>query len=106
MRVQTAQGPILVRPVEGLRSKQEIAVAVRPEKMRLTRDRVDADNAFEATVIDYAYMGDITVFKLRLKDGTEVKASQANAGLEDRPLSWDETAWISFPASAGVVLTG
>ncbi|MEM8788351.1 MAG: ABC transporter ATP-binding protein [Pseudomonadota bacterium] len=106
MRVACAHGPVLVDPVAGLTAGQSVAVAVRPEKMRLSRDLPAAANVLEATVIDYAYMGDITVYKLDA-GGLSLKVSVANAGdpPPGGPIVWDERVWVSFPAAAGVVLT-
>ncbi|MHA3977843.1 ABC transporter ATP-binding protein [Halovulum sp. GXIMD14794] len=105
MRVQTADGPVLVKPVEGLSANQQVAVAVRPEKMSLTREPSGADNQLTATVVDYAYMGDVTIYKLALPGGRTIKVSQANHGLEARPITWDETVHVGFSSAAGVVLT-
>jgi len=105
MRVQTADGPVLVKPVEGLSANQQVAVAVRPEKMSLTREPSGADNQLTATVVDYAYMGDVTIYKLALSGGRTIKVSQANHGLEAQPITWDETVHVGFSSAAGVVLT-
>ncbi|MSU91582.1 polyamine ABC transporter ATP-binding protein [Rhodobacteraceae bacterium 2CG4] len=105
MRVRTPEGPVLVRPLKGLRHNQSVAVAVRPEKMSLTREPTGADNQLQATVVDYAYMGDVTIYKLALPGGRTLKVSKANHGLEARPISWDEPVHVGFSTAAGVVLT-
>lgn len=105
MRIATPDGPVLVEPVTGLSARQEVAVAVRPEKMRLSRDPVEADNVMQAKVLDYAYMGDVTIFKLELPSGKSLKVTATNADLDAAPISWDEQVYISWPARAGVVLT-
>ena len=105
MRINTADGPILVEPITGLASKQQVAVAVRPEKMRLSRSPVEAQNSLPAKVLDYAYMGDVTIFKLSLAGGRTLKVTATNADLDETPITWDEEVFISWPAKAGVVLT-
>ncbi|NNU79849.1 ABC transporter ATP-binding protein [Halovulum dunhuangense] len=105
MRVQTDVGPILVNPVEGLSASQSVAVAVRPEKIVLDREPVPGENTLQGKVMDYAYMGDITIYKLGLPGGKTIKVSQANMGYDRNPITWEEEVFIGFPASAGVVLT-
>ncbi len=84
-----------------------VAFAVRPEKIRVSSKRPDtAANVMEGTIWDLAYLGDMTVYHVKLADGQVVKASALNSSrtVED-PLSWDDTAWISFAPDAGIVLT-
>jgi putrescine transport system ATP-binding protein len=85
----------------------EVAFAIRPEKIRVSSKRpADAVNALEGEVYDIAYLGDMTVYHVRLDDGQVVRASSMNATrVIDDPLTWDDRAWISFRPDAGVVLT-
>jgi len=91
------------RPATGTRS----AVAVRPEKIRVSRQPpANAPvNAVQGEIWDIGYLGDMTVFHVRLKDGRVIKASSLNAvrPVED-PLGYDQEVWVSFGADAGVVL--
>jgi putrescine transport system ATP-binding protein len=82
-------------------------LAIRPEKVRVSRERPDgAENALQGEIWDIAYLGDMTVYNVKLDDGRIVKASTINSlrKLEDA-LTWHDRAWISFSADAGVVLT-
>lgn len=85
----------------------EVAFAIRPEKIRVSSKRpADAANAMEGLVYDIAYLGDMTVYHVKLDDGQIVRASAMNATrTTDDPLTWDDRAWISFRPDAGVVLT-
>jgi putrescine transport system ATP-binding protein len=86
----------------------EVAFAIRPEKVRVSSrrpDRTDA-NAAEGEIYDIAYLGDMTVYHVRLDNGQVIKASALNAArLTDDPLTWNDRAWISFLPDAGIVLT-
>jgi putrescine transport system ATP-binding protein len=86
---------------------QKLWYAVRPEKVQLSRERPDgARNAFPATVEEVAYMGNLSIFRLRLDSGKVLKASQANlARHNDDALTWDDKVWASWSDNAGVVLT-
>jgi len=85
----------------------DVVFAIRPEKIRVSSRRpADAVNALEGEVYDIAYLGDMTVYHVRLDDGQMVRASSMNATrVTDDPLTWDDRAWISFRPDAGVVLT-
>ena len=81
--------------------------AIRPEKMRIGPRRPDeaAYNAAEGEVWDIAYLGDMTVYHVKLLDGRIVKCSMLNSQrTAEEPLTWNDRAWISFDADAGVVL--
>ncbi|WP_378944162.1 ABC transporter ATP-binding protein [Mesorhizobium sp. ANAO-SY3R2] len=85
----------------------DVAFAIRPEKIKVSSKKPEAaDNVMEGEVYDIAYLGDMTIFHVKLGDGQVVKASALNVtrATED-PLSWDDKAWISFRNDAGVVLT-
>jgi putrescine transport system ATP-binding protein len=95
-------------------------VAVRPEKMRITRAEPDrqggqdtekdteqgAANSIAATVADIGYLGDLSVYKLRCDGGTQLKAVVANTGRSSgEAIGWDDRVRLSFPPQAAIVLT-
>ena len=85
-----------------------VAFAIRPEKIKVSSKRPanGATNVMEGEIWDLAYLGDMTVYHVKLSDGQVVKASALNsARTMDDPLSWHDRAWISFAPDAGVVLT-
>lgn len=86
---------------------REVAYAIRPEKIRVSSRRPEgAVNVLEGEVWDIGYLGDMTVYNVRLPDGAIIKASALNsARMADDPLSWEDHAYISFAPDAGVVLT-
>lgn len=81
--------------------------AIRPEKIHVGRQKPDAGlNAAEGVVWDVGYLGDMTIFNVKLKDGKVVKTAQLNATrTSDEPLSYDDPVWISFAPDTGMVLT-
>ncbi|MGE3306218.1 MAG: ABC transporter ATP-binding protein [Rhizobiaceae bacterium] len=85
-----------------------VAYAIRPEKIRVSSRAPEAGsvNAAEGEVYDIAYLGDMTVYHVRLADGQIVRASALNsARVTEDPLTWNDRAWISFRPDSGVVLT-
>jgi putrescine transport system ATP-binding protein len=85
---------------------QPLWYAVRPEKMRLSRHASDAPNSYPVWVEDVAYMGNLSVYRLKLPGGRYLLASKANLSrYEEDTISWGEHAWVSWDDTAGVVLT-
>jgi len=81
--------------------------AIRPEKMQMSRERpADADNWTVATVRDIAYMGDLSVYLLRLPSGKVVRVTQPNVYRHaDERVTWDEQVYLNWDASSPVVVT-
>lgn len=80
-------------------------VAVRPEKIVLTRERPSGeDNWTHGTIHDIAYLGDMSVFVVRLDSGREMRVTQANRTRKsDEQFVWDEAVFLSWDASSPVV---
>ncbi|MFJ6327383.1 MULTISPECIES: ABC transporter ATP-binding protein [unclassified Rhizobium] len=90
-------------PSEGSRA----SIAIRPEKLRVTpRPPANASvNATEGEIWDIAYLGDMTVFHVKLKSGQVLKASSLNAvRAVEEPFAYDQNVWVSFDENAGVLL--
>jgi spermidine/putrescine ABC transporter ATP-binding subunit len=84
------------------------AFAIRPEKVRISLDQ-PADtsvNAAYGEVWDIGYLGDFSVFLVSLADGRIIRAAQANVSrLVDRPITFGDMVWLTWPRDAGLVLT-
>ena len=86
--------------------------AIRPEKIVLTRDKPPAQpgipegaNIVKGYVEDIAYLGDMTVYQVRLDNGRYMRVTKTNALRGDPDaISWDETVWASWAGSSGSVL--
>jgi putrescine transport system ATP-binding protein len=83
--------------------------AIRPEKLKLSKKKPAETgvNAMEGEVYDIAYLGDMTVFHVKLAGEKVIKISQMNASrAAEEPLAWDDKVWVSFAPDAGIVLRG
>ncbi len=83
--------------------------AIRPEKMRISAKKPNGtkSNAVAGEIWDIAYLGDMTVYNVKLGDGSIVKASMLNAARSAaEQLTWGDKAWLTFAPDAGIVLTG
>jgi putrescine transport system ATP-binding protein len=71
--------------------KTVVSVAIRPEKVKLSRrgpvsDAANAHaiNRLEGVITDVSYLGGLTVYKVRLDSGAVVRSSMANTARIDR----------------------
>ena len=82
-------------------------VAVRPEKVRISLAppaAVDA-NCVAGQISSIGYLGDLSIYKVRLDSGIVMKAAATNmTRLIERPFGHDERVWLSWAPDAGVVL--
>ena len=97
-------GPLVVaEPRQGV-AKAVVSVAIRPEKVRLSRapesDAKDTRpiNRLEGVVTDISYLGGLTTYKVRLDSGAVVRSSMANTArieFDAYSLSQRVVAWFS-----------
>ncbi len=82
--------------------------AIRPEKMRISLDE-PADtsvNTVSGEVWDIGYLGDLSVYRVRLPSGHVIKSTVTNqTRLVERPITWEDKVWLSWPREGGIVLT-
>lgn len=82
--------------------------AIRPEKVHISLDP-PADgtlNTVSGEVWDIGYLGDVSVYHVRLPTGATVKSTVTNrTRLVERPITWDDRVWLSWSRDGGVVLT-
>ena len=81
--------------------------AIRPEKIQISREKPeDKDNWGSGIVRDIAYMGDVSVYLIRLDSGKVVRVTQPNIfrHAEDR-VTWDERVYVHWHATSPVVVT-
>ena len=90
------------------RAGDTVWFAIRPEKVAVSLDKpADAAvNAIEGEVSDIGYLGDISVYHVRLPTGATVKATRTNmTRMVERPITWSDKVWLTWTADSGVVLT-
>ncbi|WP_063290784.1 MULTISPECIES: ABC transporter ATP-binding protein [unclassified Pseudovibrio] len=84
------------------------ALAIRPEKMRISFDKPErlGTNAIQGEVWDIAYMGDVSIYHIKVAETETLRAIVANtARLVERPITWEDQVWLSWDSDAGVILT-
>ena len=84
-------------------AKSSLCVAIRPEKVKLSRrapasDDAHAINRLEGVVTDVSYLGGMTSYKVRLDSGAVLRSSMANTArldLDSYSPSQRVVAWFS-----------
>ncbi len=84
-----------------------VTVALRPEKIHLTRKvPEDGFNTARGTIKELSYFGSYTVYHLELASGARLKVSLANVQRHrDDEFTWGDEVWAHWSRSAHVVLT-
>jgi putrescine transport system ATP-binding protein len=94
----------------------KVSVAVRPEKIHLSRNAPAHDgeagvqggefNRAKGVVKNLAYFGSFTVYHLELEGGRVLKVSQNNTQrYRDDDLTWGDPAWAHWSRQSQVVMT-
>lgn len=85
-----------------------VTVALRPEKIHLSRHQPAGDdfNRAPGTIKELSYFGSFTVYHLQLASGLILKVSVANTQRHrDDEFTWGDAVWAHWSRSAQVVLT-
>ncbi len=81
--------------------------AVRPEKifMSTTAPGGGPDNVVRGAVQDIAYLGDLSIYLVRLPTGKIVRVTQPNTSRHAEAITWDQQVYLSWDATSPVVVT-
>ena len=107
VRVQCDQleAPLLARGTDFLPEGTAVSVAVRPEKIDVHEQRPQADNVAVGKVRDIAYLGDVSIYHVQTETGAVIRVQETHVERSSEPhYDWDDTLWLSWPASSAVVL--
>ncbi|PID35786.1 MAG: polyamine ABC transporter ATP-binding protein [Rhodobacterales bacterium] len=98
--------PITAECAEDIAAGTEVSYAIRPEKISVSRERpTDRANAVQGEIIDIGYLGNISTYHVRLKNGQMVKAAVTNeTRISRRNFTWEDEVWLGWRHTAGVVL--
>jgi putrescine transport system ATP-binding protein len=101
-------GKLEAAPASEARPGATVWVALRPEKVRISHAQPAGAgaNCVAGVVWDIGYLGDLSVYKVRLDTGFVMKAAAPNlARLIERPFGFGQRVWLSWAGDTGVVLT-
>ena len=86
----------------------KVWLALRPEKIRVSLDPPanGSANSIQGSVYDIGYLGDTSVYHVKLPSGPTLRTLSANTTrLVERPIGWDDKVWLSWGRDSGVLLT-
>jgi putrescine transport system ATP-binding protein len=105
----------LDRPIEVVRQEvnlkpgDEVAVAVRPEKISISRERPPSDtNVLSGKVLDLGYFGKDSLYRVALESGPIVTVNHVNSRRtpeSERVADWSDHVWLSFAPASAILLT-
>ncbi len=98
---------LTIANAEPLTAGTSVAVMVRPEKVRISRDiPAEGLNWAKGIIADIAYLGDVSIFHVRLESGHKISALQTNLRhTDEQPLTWDNPVYLSWHPANALVLT-
>jgi putrescine transport system ATP-binding protein len=101
-----SQPPLVATSAKPFSDGQHCHLAIRPEKVAISLDKPqDADNAVQGKVHDIAYLGNLSTYHVELPSGTIIKAQTANTRrIARRNITWEDPVWLSWTATAAVML--
>jgi putrescine transport system ATP-binding protein len=92
-----------LRPVAGM----TVPLAIRPEKIRISAETASTDlaNALRGEVVDINYLGDVSVYQVKLPSGALMKVKAANLVRSEAGFfTMGQRVSLSFSADACIVL--
>ncbi len=100
-------GRIAARAMPGLTAGQPVTLALRPEKLAISRHRPEGANVIAGVVKDLAYFGKDSLYRVTLPSGQLVAVHAVNArraGDADRVADWEDAVWLSFDPTSAILL--
>ncbi|MDZ7843124.1 MAG: ABC transporter ATP-binding protein [Gammaproteobacteria bacterium] len=84
-----------------------VAVAIRPEKIAISKDKPSqSENLCRGRVDEIAYQGSLSIYQVTLAGGKTVRVTTPNlTRTAERPIDWEEEVWLCWGRHAGVILS-
>jgi putrescine transport system ATP-binding protein len=80
--------------------------AIRPEKIFMsTAPPPGSDNVARGAVQDIAYLGDLSIYLVKLPTGKVVRVTQPNTSRHAEAITWDQQVYLSWDSASPVVVT-
>jgi putrescine transport system ATP-binding protein len=87
-------------------SDATVWAAVRPEKILMSTQppAAAADNVVRGEVQDIAYLGDLSIYLVKLPTGKVVRVTQPNTSRHAEAITWEQQVYLSWDPSSPVVV--
>jgi len=105
IHAETAGCDLVMEHGQPLPEGTPVSVALRPEKLLVSEQPPLADvNQVKGVVTEYAYLGDVSIYHVRLASGQKLRVQLTNlARLTETPLTWDQEVYLYWQPNSGVV---
>jgi len=108
VRIESAELGAMIYVSHGISAPPNATVwsAIRPEKIRMSIEPPGGtDNVVQGVVQEIAYLGNVSVYLVRLPTGRLVRVTQPNASRYADAATWDQHVYLHWDPSSPVVLT-
>jgi putrescine transport system ATP-binding protein len=98
---------VQARATPGIGPGQEVTLALRPEKIAISRSRPEGPNVVPGKVRDLGYFGKDSLYRVRLASGKLVAVHAVNTRRvteAGRVADWEDEVWLSFQPDAAILL--
>jgi putrescine transport system ATP-binding protein len=108
-RIDAPQAGAVIEIDQAVEAKvgDQVWFAIRPEKIRISLDAPlpGSPNTLSGEVWDIGYLGDVSIYHVRLANGATVTATVTNqTRVVERPITWEDKVWLTWSRNGGVVL--
>ncbi|MBS0398307.1 MAG: TOBE domain-containing protein, partial [Proteobacteria bacterium] len=108
VRIQSDELGSTIFVNHGISAPPEAVVwaAIRPEKifMTLASPEDACDNCVSGVVQDIAYLGDLSIYLVKLATGKVVRVTRPNTSRHAEEISWEQRVFLSWDSSSPVVV--
>ncbi len=100
------QRPIIGQVGGPLSKGAKATVAVRPEKLSISREEpTDRANRLFGKILDIGYLGNLSTYHVETSGGKVIKCEMINVSrIDRRDYTWEDEVWLSWSDTAGLVL--
>ena len=110
VRVQTEVGEIFIDHGQSVKMDSKIWVALRPEKIRVTKtdETQTGANQVSGVVDDIGYLGDTSIYKIKLPNDQIVDVTAPNLTRQmnrEQRITWEDKVHITWDPSSPMLLT-
>ena len=98
---------VAARPDEGgadFVAGDNVTIALRPEKINLTRGVAKGPNQLDVTIEELGYLGSVTHVRARTQEGIMLKILLSNRRRDEADFTWEDRAVASFDAKDAILL--
>jgi putrescine transport system ATP-binding protein len=107
LRCEALNADLAVLCTEPAATGDAVSVAVRPEKITISRTPPESKdrNVVKGIVRDLGYFGDMSLYRVRLQSGTVLQVSAQNLKRSAKlTVEWDDEVYLSWEVSSTILL--